>query len=542
LSGASEQPWWEQDPDRLEKERAAITAIAPIKAENTDGGIYRAITELRFEGKPIEIRVEFSPEHPFVPPLLYGQPGLIERHQNPLGGNFCLVGNIEHWWRPHYTAGDLLQILQELLKATEDGTVSDGEYPIPEPITGHITTRADLVVLIPDCMLDEKLTGEGQFELAQSRPQIWVVTKVEIGEDKWELEGFLRARFGLDGGVPTRKGQWAALEDRPSAHETHLLGEKALELMRQHAPRRSGGRERWSAVSYLEEGPLLDQTRRAWLFYEARAGVRGGINDPGGPIATQALDQAIRAERIPELVGLSECRFLVVGAGTLGSAILGELAKADAGRIDVIDHDFYDVNNSVRHVLSITDAGLSKATAVANWGNLLSPFTEVVAHEVKLASRPDSRPLLNDLVREATVVIEAVGDHNLTRLLHRRCSDHGVPLVTTAMTPGGYGGRVVVLRDPSPCFDCYRADQDIIRPERGPDNLATPYGCSHPAASAAGFDATELAAIAARTAVQVSGATGYPALDFQWATVNFRGKPRWSQGYLSLNLECEWCR
>ena len=71
--------------------------------------------------------------------------------------------------------------------------------------------------------------------------------------------------------------------------------------------------------------------------------------------------------------------------------------------------------------------------------------------------------------------------------------------------------------------------------------MSTPYGCSHPAASCAGFDVTELAANLARTAVRAAATTDYPALDFDWAIINFRpGAVRWTQGMLKPLPGC-WC-
>jgi hypothetical protein len=72
--------------------------------------------------------------------------------------------------------------------------------------------------------------------------------------------------------------------------------------------------------------------------------------------------------------------------------------------------------------------------------------------------------------------------------------------------------------------------------------MLTPYGCSHPAASCAGFDAVELAAGIARTAIRATNSTEYPSIDFDWAVVNFRpGSERWSQGTLTPLPDCEWC-
>jgi hypothetical protein len=66
----------------------------------------------------------------------------------------------------------------------------------------------------------------------------------------------------------------------------------------------------------------------------------------------------------------------------------------------------------------------------------------------------------------------------------------------------------------------------------------TPIGCSHPAFFGAGFDATEVAAVATRLAISATGATAYPAAPFDWVVLNYRREPRRIQGTLRAREDC----
>jgi molybdopterin/thiamine biosynthesis adenylyltransferase len=244
----------------------------------------------------------------------------------------------------------------------------------------------------------------------------------------------------------------------------------------------------------------------------------------------------VRDERIPELRGLDECRFVVVGGGTLGGPLAVELAKAGAGEVHVVDFDHYDLNNAVRHILRAHDAGLEKASAVAAQAERMSPFTRAVGWDFAVGIGTDASEVTRKLVERADVVIDVTASHSITRLLHRRASEAGKPLVAATLTAGGYGGRVLVLGGASPCLDCFLLAQDggaVPRPQEGPTSNVTPFGCSHPAASCAGFDALEVVAVASRIAVQASGKTAYPPLELDWVVVNLRSaERRWEQGTL----------
>lgn len=88
------------------------------------------------------------------------------------------------------------------------------------------------------------------------------------------------------------------------------------------------------------------------------------------------------------------------------------------------------------------------------------------------------------------------------------------------------------------CLDLAQRDGEVPSPPEGPPGSVTPVGCSHPAATGAGFDITELAASTARAIVGISGACSYPATAWDWAILDFRGDPRWQTGKLSQHAEC----
>jgi hypothetical protein len=88
-------------------------------------------------------------------------------------------------------------------------------------------------------------------------------------------------------------------------------------------------------------------------------------------------------------------------------------------------------------------------------------------------------------------------------------------------------------------YELVRNCQQLIpTPAEGDQPLVMPVGCSDPAFSGAGFDASEPASIAARMAIRATGLTAYPPLDHNWAVVNFTMQPHWTQGTIAPNPAC----
>lgn len=294
----------------------------------------------------------------------------------------------------------------------------------------------------------------------------------------------------------------------------------------------------WFGLTFMDEGPRRGERQRAWIFARAKRG-SGEIPEVVG---TQAWSQPVRQLRLRELRGLEHVRGVVVGAGSVGGHVALEMARAGVGHLDVVDHDDYDLNNGVRHVLQANEAGRSKAQAVAQLAQASSPFTDAVGHDRAVGSSEEARRSVLEMVEAANVVIDATGSRNVTRLLHRRCAAAGVPLISGALSPGGRGARILVLRGFRPCLDCFYSDESIPIPDSDPVANTTPYGCSHPAASCAPFDVSELASNIARCAVRCVPRLRYPRLDFDWAVMNFcRSESRWAQGLLEPRADCVAC-
>lgn len=552
MSSGANRPWWERDPERLEQELAYLVEITAIIDRREESGCLVLELSLLFGSEQLPITILFHPSHPFFPPVLAARPGTIERHQNPNDGHFCLVDNEEHVWRPTYMAAMLVKELQRLLESSAAGTVGEGELAMPEPLTGYLPETVNVALVHGEMLQTDLVATRGQLEVSEYRPHRYVVTSIDgVKAESFRLPEALAERLGIQHSGRSQRGTWSAVDPPPSPTDLARIQEDAVrELAEMAGPlRKHAGRGRrnpvgtrlWTARTFLEEGPRRGEQRRAWVLYVAVLDRKGSL-DSLDIVTTQALGEAARAERLRELGGLRDAAFLLVGAGALGAPVAGELAKAGSIDLDIIDPGLYDINNSVRHVLPFSSVGEPKARDVATWAESFNPFAAIRGHQFSVGREEFEQ--LARLVEAADVVIDATGLHIATRYLHAECTARGKPLITGALSLGGYGGRVLRLSGARPCFDCFLADPEIPLPLAAPpdDEMLTPYGCSHPAASCAGFDVTELAANIARTAIRAAGVTEYPALDFDWAVINFRpGAQRWSTGTLVPLPDCDWC-
>jgi molybdopterin/thiamine biosynthesis adenylyltransferase len=563
MSGPDGARWFEANPERLQWEidRLKELGLDPEQSEDEHGRLVLAVDVPDGTGTgTVSASIVFPSEYPTLCPRVWGPPGLLKRHQNPLG-NLCLVDDEGTWWLRTFPASFLIHRMIALLEADAEGTdaVLAGEADVAEPFTGHFASRPDVTVVIPEESLAMDLSAKrGTFVLGEASRTLRVMMRLEAdGLEPFQMDEGLADAAGLPEQAKEIQGEWFDLDQFPESTDWREVVQRAEAAVRGGAKttrRGSGGRRRrrgartsWIGITFFEEGPARGQRRRAWLFFELKTGDGDSIEVVGGTaIGTQALSRRVRRQRTHQLAGLEEVGFVVVGAGSLGGPLALELVKADAGRIDLFDGDDYDINNSVRHVLPASASATNKAEAIAALARELNPFSEVVPHPWAVGTEGRSETV-RELISQSAAVVDAAGSHAITRLLHGWCAEASVPLVSVGLTPGANGGRVLTLRAPTPCFDCFLAGQDqelIPQPPAAPPSNFTPYGCSHPAASGAGFDATELVAVATRRVVQAADVTEYPGPGSDWIVLSFRDYAtgeHYQAGALTPHHDCEVC-
>ena|GEM_PF-2523917 len=549
---ADRREWYKAAPERLDWELAEFAARdLPATAVPDAEGRMVITTELPHAGEPVAIEVVFPYEYPEIEPTVFGPPGLVGRHQTRLGGNFCLLENPTlEWWPTMSAAGLVDEDLRWLLEDSQRGpdAIAAGEADMPEPLSQQVTTDASAPVVVPDPFWELELSAKhGNFAYVHGLGEALVLSEAEgIGEADRDL---VNAVAKLDS--QRHAGRWVevaaeAVGSWPTSRDLveaglaswpKLLGKLSATLK---VDRKRANAAGLIGLTFIEEGPRRGERRRAWLFLRVELDRRGhwSVSRKHG---AQAFTAAERGRRIPELSRLADARILVVGAGSVGAPVIAELAKAGVRETHVVDYDSFDVNNGVRHILEPRWAGINKDVAVTIEAKRLNPFAAVTNHRLHIGNGPSARAELDALLGEVDIVLDTTGSHAAARILQRACRTHGKTLVLASLTAGSFGGEVAVFRPGGACFWCLVLSQEdgtVPAPAEGPRSNTTPIGCRSPAFSGAGFDATALAALAARITVQSFEHCEYPAFDDDYVVVNFRGPDPWRQGRLEVHPRC----
>lgn len=553
-------PWFERWPELLEWElgRFAVHGL-PAEVDEVERAQGRLLVHSSavFEGETFPVEVRYPAESPELPPHVSGPPGLLGRHQHPDGGNFCLLANPDEWPASQWGAADLIaERLVALLRDSDAGeaTVAANELPTAEPFSAYYSYPSGPVVLMPgDAAKVEGDAGSMMLRSIDAARFRFIVESI-AGEkadprvtDLFTSHASIKVRWKRVIDAPSVFDADAMVEWLAGNHPDLLPPKVAANI--QPRPGSHSTKSLIVALTFEEEGPAVGEKKDAWLFVCLRR------NGPPFFIHSQVVSLDERFRRIPNLAELHKKKVLVVGGGSLGGAVALELAKAGTGFIDLVDQDRYEVNNGVRHVLNIDYSGLHKASAVAIACRRANPFAQVRAHDLMLGRAQwdgqSSAELLEGLIGEVDLVVEATGSHQVQRYVGRVCRENACSLVTCWLTTGSLGAHVLrIVPNRTRSFLCAAtalSDGSEMGAEAGVAEHVMPQGCSQPTTVGAGFDASEVAAVATRLAVQTLLGMSFRESTWDHAVMNFyrpsddRTFPRFTTRSLAPHEDCVLC-
>ncbi|MES2936192.1 MAG: HesA/MoeB/ThiF family protein [Pseudomonadota bacterium] len=142
---------------------------------------------------------------------------------------------------------------------------------------------------------------------------------------------------------------------------------------------------------------------------------------------------------------------LVIGAGGLGSPVALYLGTAGVGRITLVDHDAVDLTNLQRQVAhTLARIGRPKAESASEAIAAINPDVQVRA----LVLRADAQAL-DELVRDADVVLDCSDNFATRQAVNRACVAHRKPLVAgAAIRFDGQIGVYDTRKADTPCYAC----------------------------------------------------------------------------------------
>lgn len=566
------QTWVQRFPGRLEHELDAFRERGlAVELDERSLELQGRVTlrgSIEWRGEPVALEVVYPDSFPYLRPQVYAPDLALDRHQNPYGGNLCLLDQSPGAWVPEDTAAWLVsERVSHLLELVDAGgeTLRSGEAPQGEPVSAYFPWLQGAVIFVPAEALAVDIgatSGSGRILCRVDEPprlrlrgligELIVKTRKRKVRTVASADPALAAHF-RGNEVPFR---WVRL-DRPPATasaEGVLAAAEAAHPGIVDSPGHGAADGRLSICGVVfEEEVHQGVYEDAWLF-AVRACRPNGDEIPPYLIHSERLTPEDMGARIPTVAGLADKTVAVVGVGALGSTIALELARAQVGELRLLDHDRVETGTTVRWAAGLSAVGRLKVDVLGERIEADHPFTRFVPfrHQigqsalVRTGRRETELDVVRRLLDRVDLVIDASADISVQQFVASMAEAHGVPQLFVSATEGAGGGLVApVIPGAGGCWLCLQwhlKTGSLPIPPRADMGTVQPRGCGSPTFTGTSFDLLPIAAQASRVAASMLGGRSNGEVSVCSIPLSCDGSPpAWESRPLTRHQRCPAC-
>ncbi len=164
---------------------------------------------------------------------------------------------------------------------------------------------------------------------------------------------------------------------------------------------------------------------------------------------------------------LEDAGVLIIGATSIGSTLMYNLASAGVGTIGIADHNIVGTSNLNAPIHFEEDQGTLKVISAARKLRAYNSLINVIPHATAI-----HKDNAYEIISQYDVVVLAVNNPQTAMLVNEACVELGKPFVY-GKTNGFIGTAGFILPGDTPCLACFYGDE--IPPE---DNFGSVSGVS----------------------------------------------------------------
>lgn len=459
------------------------------------------------------LTVEYPDSFPSKPPRVSTAANwkVLPRHHNPNTRELCTYGTNQHRWNAGLFGTSAIDEADSVIRDM-GGTSSVEAHSepliddVPEPVTLSYAYQTITSILVPykifEASTQMSAGDSARFKvlfrswpgstIGRMQPGRGVVTELNLGKTRIGAEQFFQN--SVSGGVDINGIVYRLASSPPNITSASDLNTWLQTL----------GIERrdWMAFIFTEQAGTSTTERTTWIFFRSKS------DKAVEPIRTFVMDGDASNARIPKLEKLSQKKVVLIGCGSVGSKIGAALAATGVESFGLVDYDFMEPDNSVRHELGVESFGIPKPNALSRRIIELNPkawnkveISDLLIGQINQAHKESQ---LHNMLSSASLVIDSTGDHGASRFINDICAELGVPQIYASVTNGAWAGEFLrVIPRKSACWLCWLWQYENSKPPGEPAPGAGVFapGCDHPTFTGTTYDVGMVANLAASLAV-----------------------------------------
>jgi molybdopterin/thiamine biosynthesis adenylyltransferase len=511
------RPWFERYPEMFKDECDEMQKRQFVLDQSALAKQCVRFTGTSSIDPSLILTIDYPDSFPSKPPRVSTSENwpILKRHHNPGLREICTFGRNQRRWSAHLYGTAAIDEAEKVIRdmsaesAERDTSHSGTEElidDVPEPVSISYIYQSFTFVLVPPAIVEfSKSMRVGDTAPFRLRFKQWpgtrvygfgagrgVVTELALGKMKRTAEQFYQNT--VTPGTEHNGSVYRIGSPPPIIKSGAQFSEWLMSLGIE--------RREWMAFIFPEQSGSANTDRLTWIFFRTQ-GTR-----VAEPLRTFTVDESEGNLRLPGLDALKQKSIVLIGCGSIGSKIGAALAATGVEKFDLLDSDYMEPANSVRHELGVDAFGFGKTQALHRRILELNPraWDKVETLDILIGqtNQPEQELRIHRALASASIVIDSTGDHGVSRFINDLCSEFKVPQIYASVTNGAWAGEVVrVLPRRTACWLCWHDEYYDSQPagEPAPEPGIFAPGCDHETFTGTTYEVGIVANLAASFAV-----------------------------------------
>lgn len=445
--------WYEKYPERLKEEENYIKVhneseyAYGLRCGISNSGLFNYIFHIKVKGEEITALCIYPYQYPYqrIVVILYKDYKPYIKGFHNTNGSLCLFGHQPDGWEYHYG-------IKEIIQKVKDWFLT-GQYNFENVIPEGYDDNHNVYIISKEITNLKEGIGIFTYKQPKDRCELRIIDKIEIRNNPiLELKNSLFSLFtdyniGKGILIVTNKSKWINYdnENNTLSHISSYINSL-------------GGSKRLLSLIQKEGISFPCPLMVIYKNYNYQGNVFEVLENKDIEISKYVLfeDEKSLFNRTgnEEYEDLENKTVMIVGIGSIGSQLAIQLAKSGVKKFILIDYQKLEIENIIKHELSLKDIHRYKTKAIKDKLIQINPNISCITFEEHIENQGFIDKILMEHIRKSNIIISTIDDKNASYILDGLCLQLNKSVIYVNAFYMARSGVIAFSNKKMACLDC----------------------------------------------------------------------------------------
>lgn len=445
--------WYEKYPERLKREKEYkklyIDSEYASNLQNgfLDNGMFYYIFDIKLNKKFLQAVCIYPYQYPYqrINVYIYENKKPYKNGFHNSMGQLCLFGHNPDGWKFNYGIKEIIEKVKQWFLV--------GQYNTQDTIPEGYDDMNNLYIFSKEISELKEGIGTFTYEKLKNRCDLRIVHQIKMKDGTvLDLTNklsniFDRDEVGKGIVIVTNKDKWI----------DYNYDSNTMSNISQYLNRQGGSKYILQKVEKEQipfPFPLIIIYKNHGYEGNAFEVAKNKSMQISKYIIFKDSDSIFNRAGNKDYLRLENKTVMIVGIGSIGSQLAIQLAKSGIKNFILIDYQKLEIENTIKHELTLKDIHRYKTKAITEKLLQINPGISCITYETHVENQEFISKLGKDSIRKSNVIISTIDDDNVSYILDGLCLEMNKTVIYVNAFYKAKAGVVAISNKRMACLDC----------------------------------------------------------------------------------------